>query len=185
MDLFNIAFIAIGLAMDSFAVSVSSGIIIKRPRILDSLQIALFFGFFQAFMPVLGWLAGFSLKVIISGIDHWVAFIILFIIGCRMIYESFKRESINSKINPLNYYVLLMLSIATSIDALIVGISFSFLNIYILTPIFAIGVVAFLMSFIGVFIGNKSNHFLEKKIEILGGIILIGIGLKILFEHLF
>ena len=102
-----------------------------------------------------------------------------------MIYESFKRESINSKINPLNYYVLLMLSIATSIDALIVGISFSFLNIYILTPIFAIGVVAFLMSFIGVFIGNKSNHYLEKKIEILGGIILIGIGLKILFEHLF
>jgi len=184
MDIFNIIIIAFGLAMDAFAVSITSGLTIKNLRINHVFRIALFFGLFQAFMPLIGWLAGLSLRDFIASIDHWIAFILLSFIGCKMIYESIKTESSERKINPLNIYILLMLSIATSIDALAIGISFAFLMISIITPMIIIGIVTFLLSFIGVFIGNKKGHFFEGKIEILGGFILIGIGIKILIEHL-
>ena len=184
MDIFTILLIALGLAMDAFAVSITSGFIIKHIKINKALQIAIFFGLFQAIMPVIGWLLGISLKGFISGFDHWIAFGLLGIIGCKMIYESFKLESAENKIDPLNIYVLFILSIATSIDALAVGLSLSFLKVAIALPAIIIGIVTFLLSFLGVYIGDKFGHFFERKIEAIGGLILIGIGIKILIEHL-
>ena len=184
MDFLTITFIATGLAMDCFAVSITSGIAIKNLRINYALQIALFFGSFQAIMPVIGWFAGRGLRDFISGVDHWVAFGLLGLIGLKMIYESTKLESDKKEINPLNIYVLSMLSIATNIDALAVGVSFAFLKISLVTSIIIIGTITFILSFIGVFVGNRTGHFFENKIELAGGLILIGIGTKILLEHL-
>jgi len=184
MDIIIIIFIAFGLAMDAFAVSITSGLAIKHLRINNALKIAIFFGSFQAIMPLIGWSAGLGFRDFISGVDHWVTFGLLSIIGCKMIYESSKMGSNEKKIDPLNVYVLFILSIATSIDALAVGLSLSFLNVPIALPAIIIGVVAFLLSLVGVFIGNRIGHFFERKIEIIGGVILIGIGIKILIEHL-
>ena len=182
MDMITITFVAFGLAMDAFAVSVTSGITIKHLKIDQALRIALFFGSFQAIMPVIGWLAGLSMRGFISDIDHWIAFGLLSFIGCKMIYEALTME-IDQKQVKLSLYVLLMLSIATSIDALAVGVSFAFLKISIITPVLVIGIVTFLLSYLGTFIGNRLGHFFERKIEILGGLMLIGIGVKILIGH--
>lgn len=184
MDIIIIIFIAFGLAMDAFAVSITSGLTIKHLRINNALKIAMFFGSFQAIMPLIGWSAGLGFRDFISGVDHWVTFGLLSIVGCKMIYESSKMGSNEKKIDPLNVYVLFVLSIATSIDALAVGLSLSFLNVPIAFPAIIIGVVAFLLSLVGVYIGNRIGHFFERKIEIIGGVILIGIGIKILIEHL-
>jgi putative Mn2+ efflux pump MntP len=183
VDLIAILFIALGLAMDAFAVSITSGFTTKQLKVNHAFRLAAFFGLFQAIMPVIGWLAGFGLRDFISGIDHWIAFGLLSIIGVKMILESTKMSP-DKKIDPLNIYVLLMLSIATSIDALAVGLTLSVLNISIITPAIIIGIITFLLSFIGVFIGDRFGHFFENKIEALGGLILIGIGIKILIEHL-
>ncbi|PKP58625.1 hypothetical protein CVT91_08225 [Candidatus Atribacteria bacterium HGW-Atribacteria-1] len=185
MDIISIIFIAFGLAMDaSFAVSITSGLTIKHLKINNALKIAIFFGSFQAIMPLIGWSAGLGFRNFISGIDHWIAFGLLCIIGCKMIYESSKMEVNNKKIDPLNVYVLLMLSIATSIDALAVGLSLSFLKVSIALPVIIIGIVTFLLSIFGVYFGNRFGHYFERKIEMAGGLILIGIGMKILIEHL-
>lgn len=170
--------------MDAFAVSVTSGIAIRHLRVKHALKIGIFFGSFQAVMPLIGWLAGLSLRDFISGVDHWIAFGLLSLIGCKMVYESFKIKSSERAFNPLNVYVLLILSVATSVDALAIGISFAFQRILIATPIIVIGAITFLLSFLGVFVGNRLGHFFEKKIEIAGGLILIGIGIKILVGHL-
>ncbi len=170
--------------MDAFAVSITSGITIKNLKINNALKIALFFGLFQAIMPLVGWLAGLSLKDFISEIDHWIAFGLLSFIGCKMIYESITVQSSKKEINPLNVYVLLVLAVATSIDALAVGVSFAFLKVSIVTPVIIIGTVTFLLSYLGVYIGDRIGHFFENKIEIAGGLLLIGIGLKILIESL-
>lgn len=184
MDMITVTCVAFGLAMDAFAASVSSGITIRHLKIDHALRIALFFGSFQAIMPVIGWLAGLSLRDFISDIDHWIAFGLLSFIGCKMIYEAFGMETGQREVNPLNIYVLLMLSVATSIDALAVGVSFAFLKISIATPVLVIGIVTFLLSYLGVFVGNRLGHFFEKQIEVLGGLVLIGIGIKILIGHL-
>jgi putative Mn2+ efflux pump MntP len=184
MDMITIVFVAFGLAMDAFAVSITSGIAIRQLRVNHALRIAIFFGSFQAVMPVIGWLAGLSLRDFIAGVDHWIAFGLLSFVGCKMIYEAIKMETSENGIDPLNLYVLLMLSVATSIDALAVGVSFAFLKISIATPIIVIGVVTFALSYLGTYVGNRLGHFFERKIEILGGLILIGIGTKILLEHL-
>ena len=183
MDFIIVIFIALALAMDSFAVSITSGVTIKKLKVGNALKIALLFGFFQGFMPVIGWLAGTSLRTFISGFDHWVAYGLLSFIGLKMIYESFKLESAEKE-GKLNSYVLLVLAIVTSIDALAVGISFAFLKIAIITPVIVIGIITFLLSFIGVFIGNKIGPFFENKVEFLGGLILVAIGVRILIEHL-
>jgi putative Mn2+ efflux pump MntP len=185
MNFLSILLIATGLAMDAFAVSITSGITIRHLRIKHALKIALFFGFFQAIMPIIGWLSGISLRNIISGFDHWIAFGLLSIIGCKMIYESFKLKLNEEKIDSQNIYILFILSIATSIDALAVGLSLSFLKVAIILPAIIIGVVTFLLSFFGVYVGNKVGHFFERKIEMIAGLVLIGIGIKILVEHLF
>ncbi len=184
MDMITIFVVAFGLAMDAFAVSITSGTTIKHPRINNALKIAIFFGLFQAVMLLIGWLAGSGLKDFITGFDHWIAFGLLSLVGCKMIHESIKTESSKKETNPMNVHVLLVLSVATSIDALVVGVSFAFLKILIVVSIIVVGIVTFLLSFLGVFAGNSFRHLFGNKIEIIGGLILIGIGIKILIEHL-
>jgi putative Mn2+ efflux pump MntP len=141
------------------------------------------FGFFQAFMPVLGWLAGLAFMDLIASFDHWVAFGLLAFIGGKMIYEA-RNESDEEKDVKLTVSVVLILSVATSIDALAVGLSFSLLQVSIIAPVIAIGVVAFLLSFAGFNFGSKLGKFFERKVQVIGGIVLIAIGIKILLEHL-
>ena len=181
MDI-TILLIALGLAMDSFSVSIANGLATKTFKISKALTIALFFGFFQALMPIFGWLAGESIADYISAFDHWIAFALLTFIGIKMIYESITDKP-NNFLGTYTIKVILILSIATSIDALAVGLSFSFLDISIFFPAIIIGVTAFLLSFFGVYVGRRFGKILKNRIEILGGLILIIIGIKILFEH--
>lgn len=181
MSILTIIFIAISLSIDSFAVSVICGIKSIKIKILLLLKIALILSIFQAGFTALGWFFGYFLKDLISSFDHWLAFFILLLVGGKMIYDSFKDK--DKKINNTNFLLLCGLGIATSIDAVAVGLSLSLLeaNIYIITLI--IGVITFIFSGSGILIGCKfGNKF--SKAEIFGGIILIIIGIKILIEHL-
>ena len=184
MDFATVLLIAVVLAMDAFAVSVARGLSAGRFKTGNALKMAVSFGSFQAFMPVLGWMGGLGLRNVISGVDHWVAFTLLGFIGCKMIYESIRLESGEKKPKPLSAYVLLVLSVTVSIDALAVGLSFAFLQTSITIPIIMIGTVTFILSFLGASFGSKLGRFFENKIEIAGGLILIGIGIKTLVEHL-
>jgi putative Mn2+ efflux pump MntP len=184
MDPITTVMIALGLAADAFAVSLSSGLTIRHMKVNKALKIALFFGGFQAIMPVIGWIAGLTFRSSISGIDHWVAFGLLSLIGGKMIYEATQEEISDKKFNPLDIYTLITLSVATSLDALAVGIGFSVLKISIISVVTIIGVITFFLSFVGVFVGHKCGDLFQNKIEILGGFILIMIGIKILIEHL-
>jgi putative Mn2+ efflux pump MntP len=184
MGLITIIIIAVGLSMDAFAVSIVSGSAYKRLKIKHAFRIAVFFGGFQAIMPLIGSLAGISVKEYVADYDHWMAFALLSAVGAKMIYESFKITSAEGNFNPESILVLLVLSVATSIDALAVGITLSFLQVSIATAVIIIGLVTFVLSYLGVLIGRKFEHFFENKIEALGGLVLIGLGAKILFEHL-
>ena len=155
MELVTIIIIAVGLAMDASAVSIASGAAYKDLKLNHAIRIALFFGAFQAFMPVIGSLAGMSLSSFIAGFDHWVAFAILSAIGAKMIYESFKIKSAQDVPNPQNLVVLLALAVATSIDALAVGITLSLLRTSVILPAIIIGLVTFVLSYAGVYIGKK------------------------------
>jgi putative Mn2+ efflux pump MntP len=185
MNFFTITVIAASLAMDAFAVSVVSGSAYKQLKIKHAFRMAVFFGGFQAIMPLIGSLAGISVKEYVTGYDHWVAFALLSAVGTKMIYESFKITSAEEIFNPENILVLLALSVATSIDALVVGTTLSFLRIPIAIAVTIIGLVTFVLSYLGVLIGKRFGHFFESKIKSLGGLILIGLGLKILVQHLF
>jgi putative Mn2+ efflux pump MntP len=183
MDFLTIFGIAFGLSMDAFAVSITMGIAMKNLRIKHALIVGAWFGSFQAIMPLIGWLAGINLRNFISEFDHWIAFFLLIFVGVKMIYESFKFAK-EEKYTDIKPHILFILSVATSIDALAVGLTFSFLHIQIAMPVIVIGIVTFFMSFAGVMVSTKIGHFFEKKIEIIGGLILIGIGTKILLQHL-
>jgi putative Mn2+ efflux pump MntP len=185
MELFVIIIIAVGLAMDALAVSIVSGSVYKQLKLRHILRIAIFFGGFQALMPLIGCLAGLSVKEYTVGFDHWIAFGLLSAVGAKMIYESFKISSAEQTFDPSNIFVLLVLSVATSIDALVVGITLSFITGSIIVAVIIIGIVTFILSYLGIFIGKKVGHFFENKIEALGGLVLIGLGLKILIQHLF
>jgi manganese efflux pump family protein len=182
MDIITIILIAIGLSMDSLAVSIASGVSIKCFKIKDILKIAFFLAIFQGIMPLVGWFAGVGFKQYITEIDHWIAFGLLSYLGIKMIIDGFKSNQ-EKDCNPLKFPVLIGLSIATSIDALAVGISFAFLNISILIPVLIIGITTFLFSFLGVLVGIRFGQKYNFRIEIIGGIILVGIGVKILLEH--
>jgi putative Mn2+ efflux pump MntP len=184
MDYITLFAVAVGLSMDAFAVAITSGFVTKDLKMRQALKMAAFFGGFQAIMPLLGWLAGLTIRNYIQFIDHWVAFGLLSFIGIKMIYESFQIEEIEKKSCPMDTPNLLVLSVATSIDALAVGLSLSFLNTTIALPAVVIGLVTFCISFAGVWIGKKFGHLFEKRMEFIGGLILIGIGAKILLEHL-
>ena len=185
MGLFTIIVMAVGLAMDAFAVSIVNGAAYKRLHIKHALLIAAFFGGFQAIMPLIGSLAGLTVKQYIEVYDHWIAFGLLGAVGGKMIYESFKIKPARQNRHPANISVLLVLSVATSIDAFAVGITLSLITASIAVAVIIIGLVTFALSYLGVFIGKKFGHFFESKIEAFGGIVLIAIGLKILLEHLY
>ena len=184
MSIVEILLLSIGLALDAFAVSVTSGVAIKNLRLKHALAIAVTFGGFQAIMPLIGWLAGVRLQQFLGNIDHWIAFGLLSLIGGKMIYEAFQLDDAEKADNPLKTSVLLVLGIATSIDALAVGVTFAMIKVAIITPTIIIGLVTFILSLAGVYIGDAFGHFFEKKIEIFGGLVLIGMGLKILIQHL-
>lgn len=183
--------LAIGLAMDCFAVSIASGIILKRIRLRPMLVMAFFFGLFQALMPLVGWFCANSFSHLIESVDHWIAFGILAFLGGRMIKESFKDEDCKHEYDPTSLKVVLALAVATSIDALAIGVSFAFLGIRqfsaILPPAGIIGFVSFALSMIGLVFGIRFGCGIARRLraEFWGGVILVIIGTKILIEHLF
>jgi len=192
MGFISIFMTGIGLSMDAFAVSLAKGICLKEDEFKNSFKVALFFGGFQALMPLLGWWFGRYFESYIKSFDHWIAFILLVIIGGKMLIEAIKElRSINdSEIatecerDEFSYKKLTILAIATSIDALAVGVSFAFLSVSIIPSITIIGITTFVLSFFAVFLGKKLGEYMQSYAEIIGGIILIAIGIKILFEHL-
>jgi putative Mn2+ efflux pump MntP len=184
MDFLTIIIIAVGLSMDSFAVSIANGISIKDLNIKKSILIASSLAIFQGGMPLLGWLCGIGVEEYIREIDHWTAFILLSIIGSKMLYEAI-TDSEEEKIKTLKLSSLIAQSIATSIDAFAVGISFAFLNSPISFPVIMITLVTFLFSIIGLKIGKTMGSKLGKSVEFFGGLVLIAIGIKILIEHLY
>ena len=180
MSLISVFFIGIGLSMDAFAVSIAKGMTMKKHEVLRyALILAVFFGMFQALMPLLGWLAGSYFQEIIASFDHWIAFGLLAIIGINMIREALHPD-LDQQDASLSLQTILILAIATSIDALAVGISFALLEVDIVV---IIGITTFVLSFLAVFIGHFMGGLLEKYAGILGGIILLLIGIKIVIEH--
>lgn len=184
MNIVDLLLIGIGLAMDCFAVSICYGLLSKKPKWKHILRMALFFGGFQALMPVIGWLIGLTFKNYIVNFDHWIAFALLGFIGIKMIVEAIRKTDDTPCIQFNKLSVLLSLSIATSIDALIVGLGFAFLKVHILVAVVIIGLVSAAFTIIGVLLGKRYGKFLGKKAEIIGGLVLLGIGTKILLEHL-
>lgn len=178
----------IGLSMDAFAVAICKGLGMRKVNYKQMLLIALFFGGFQALMPLLGWLLGRQFEQYITSVDHWIAFTLLVLIGANMLREARKEDDTTEAETvydaPLPLGQLLLMAIATSIDALAVGISFAFLGVNIWLAIAIIGTTTFLISAAGVFIGNRFGNRYEKRATIAGGIILILLGVKILLEHL-
>ncbi len=185
MNIIEILSIAVGLSMDAFAVSICGGMNCKKLQLKNSLKVGLCFGIFQALMPFIGWFAAGSLfNKYIEKFDEWIALILLCFIGGKMLYDGiFKKDDENECININNIKTLILLGIATSIDALMVGITFvtSYKSFEIITPLAIIGITTFLNSFFGVYFGKKSGDVLGNKSTIAGGIILILIGLKIFF----
>ena len=183
MGAIEILLISIGLAMDAFAVSVCKGLAMKKMNWKKAAIIGLYFGIFQAVMPVIGYFLGNTFEIFITYVDHWVAFILLVGIGINMVKEAFNKESENRNDN-VDMKTMLVLSIATSIDALAIGITFACLKIHIVMPVITIGLITFIISVIGVKIGNRFGDKYGKKAGIMGGVILILLGIKILLEHL-
>ncbi|MCP4180891.1 MAG: manganese efflux pump [bacterium] len=180
MNFFIVISISIGLAMDAFAVSMTNGATLKQLKLKRVLLIAFFFGFFQTFMTLLGWYAGASIKGYLIELDIWIAFALLVFVGAKMIYDSFKKDD-NSKNNgSINIPTIMMLAVATSLDALAVGLSLSFMKVEIILPSIIIGLVTFIVSIAGVYIGKKIGDYLGNRVELFGGILLIIIGISVL-----
>ena len=200
MNFVTIFFTAVALAMDAFAVSITKGMTLKNLTKKMAVKIALFFGVFQAAMPLIGWLLGISFEKYIKSIDHWIALILLSILGGKMIYEFIKEKREEKKESLVNKEVsstlegenageelsnkeLTTLAVATSIDALAVGISFAFLNVNIVSSSITIGVITFILCLIGVIAGKRIGGLFSEYAELIGGIILILIGINIFNEH--
>ena len=182
MGILELFLIGIGLSMDTFAVAVCKGLGMRRINKGQAVVIALFFGGFQALMPLLGWGLGRQFEAYITSFDHWIAFLLLAYIGGKMVWEALRGEE--SVSTCFSIRELFLLAVATSIDALAVGITFAFLKVEILSAIAIIGCTTFVLSLGGVVIGNRFGSRYQQRAEITGGVILILIGLKILLEHL-
>lgn len=183
MSLITVFFISVGLGIDAFSVAIGIGATNNKKSWFPVLRLATSFGLFQFAMPIAGWLAGQTVVEIIGSFDHWIAFALLTLVGGKMIWEGFAEESDEGKDDQTRGWPLLMLSIATSIDALAVGFSFSVLKNPILQPAIIIGMVCFLMTITGMIFGKVLARIFGKKVEIFGGLVLIAIGLKILIDH--
>jgi len=185
MSFIEVLLIGVGLAMDAFAVSICKGLAMKKLAPRSACIIGLWFGGFQALMPFIGWVLGTQFESYITAIDHWIAFILLGFIGGNMLREAFGKDEDEKTDDSISFKTMLLLAVATSIDALAVGITFAFLKVNIFSSIAVIGAVTFFIAVAGVAIGHAFGLKFKKKAEILGGVILILIGLKILIEHLF
>jgi putative Mn2+ efflux pump MntP len=186
MDFISVFIIAVALAADCFAVSFSGSIVMQRVSFLQIFRASLFFGVFQALMPVLGWLLGHTVVDLIAGYDHWLAFALLAIVGGRMLWESFRPgDGRPAGTDITRGFTLLTLAIATSIDALAVGLTFAFLEVNIALASSVIGAVAFALSVAGFLLGKRAGRLMGKRAEAIGGLILIAIGLRILLTHIF
>lgn len=181
MDLFDFLLIGVGVSMDAFSAAICKGLSVKRITLMHMLIVGLYFGIFQGLMPVIGYLAGVNFSGMIQKWDHWIAFILLGILGIQMIKEAIECEE--CPIGDFTYRSMIPLAIATSIDALAVGVTFAFLHVNILHAALIIGGFTFLMSALGVRLGNGFGQKFQKPAQIAGGVILIGIGAKILIEH--
>lgn len=182
MSILEIIFTALGLAMDAFAVSICKGLSLKKVSFKNAILVGTYFGLFQGLMPLIGYFLGFKMKDAIMSIDHWIAFILLGIIGLNMILDTFKKESIDDN---LEFKTMIILAIATSIDALAIGITFAFLEVNIYFAVTLTAIITFIISALGVKIGNIFGNKYSSKAEIFGGIVLILMGIKILLEHLY
>ena len=183
MSLFGIIILSIGLGMDAFAVSICKGVSLKKNDLKKSITVASYMGIFQALMPVIGYFLGMSFADKITSIDHWLTFSLLVIIGIKMIKDSLEteKEIVNDKVD---FKEMIILAIATSIDALAVGITFAFLNVNLYIAIGFIGIITFILCFLGTKIGSIFGDKYEDKAELTGGVILILLGIKIVLEHL-
>lgn len=188
MGFVELLLVGVGLSMDAFAVSVCKGLCMKRLNMRQALVIALFFGGFQALMPLIGWALGTQFEQFITPVDHWIAFGLLLIIGAKMLWDSFHGdddEQLSCAVDGrLDLRELTMMAVATSIDALAVGITFAFLRVDIVASVVVIGVTTFALSLVGVAVGHRFGARYEKPATVVGGVVLILIGLKILLEHL-
>lgn len=183
MGIIELFLVAVGLSMDAFAVSICKGLVLKNVRLSHSVKAGLWFGGFQALMPVIGFFCGYWFKDYISAFDHWIAFMLLLLLGAKMIKEALSDEGESTEA-AMDVKNMLLLAIATSIDALAVGITFAFLNVNIWYAVAFIGVITFLFSAVGIKIGSLFGTKFKTKAEIAGGVILILMGAKILLEHL-
>ena len=183
MGIVELVILSIGLAMDAFAVAICKGLSIVKMSWKNAIIVGLYFGIFQAIMPIFGYILGIRFQNYITNIDHWIAFVLLATIGINMIKEALSTEK-EEENDSLKFKDMLILSIATSIDALAIGITFAFLNVNIVLSASLIGIITFLISMLGVKIGNVFGRKYEKKAQLTGGIILILLGIKILLEHL-
>ena len=183
MSFIEVFIIGVGLSMDAFAVATCRGLEMKKFNIKRALVIALFFGGFQALMPVIGYFLGVQFKDYITAIDHYIVFGLLLVLGGKMIIDSFEKEESNMG-EKFGFTELLFMAFATSIDALAVGISFAFLSVKIFLAVAIIGITTFSLTIGGVYLGYAVGNKLKNKAELLGGIILILLGTKILLEHL-
>ncbi|KPJ98498.1 MAG: hypothetical protein AMJ60_08040 [Desulfobacterales bacterium SG8_35] len=186
MELFTILLIALALAVDAFAVALASGVSLCQVNGRQTFRLAFHFGLFQAMMNIIGWAAGLTVRTVLENIDHWLAFTLLALVAAKMIKDSIAgREEEAKKIDPTRGYTLVMLSVATSIDSLAVGLSFSFLNISIWLPAAIIGIVATLMTIVGLRLGCLlgAASRIGARAEIAGGLVLLGIGINILHQH--
>jgi len=184
MKFWEIFLIAVGLSMDAFAVSITLGLSVKKPKAIEILIPGLYFGFFQALMPFIGFFAGTYFAKDIQFLDHWVAFVLLGFIGGKMVKDSFSKDEEKMEENPFMVVKMLLLAVATSIDALAVGITFAFFKLNIYTAILIIGLTTFCISTAGVITGNIFGVKFKSKAEFIGGAVLVVLGLKILIEHL-
>ena len=183
MGAIEILLISIGLAMDAFAVSICKGLSMKKMNWKNVVIIALYFGVFQALMPLIGYFLGMTFESIVTTFDHWVAFALLTLIGGGMIKESFDDED-DKKNDKVDFKTMVVLAIATSIDALAIGITFAFFDVNIVLAVSIIGIITFIISVLGVKIGNRFGDKYQNKAQLMGGIILVLLGFKILLEHL-
>lgn len=174
--------LAVALAMDSVAVSIAIGSKYKKLHLPRIVFIASIFGFFQGIMPLAGYLIGISFAQYVQAYDHWIAFVLLVGLGVKMLYEAYKNE-FDEEVTDLSNKTLITLAIATSIDAMAIGVTFVFLQTDIMIASVIIGLVTFVLCLVAVYVGKKLGSFLESKAEMLGGLMLIGLGLKILLEH--
>jgi manganese efflux pump family protein len=184
VDILSILVVAVALGMDAFSVAIAIGAVHRKAVFRPTFRLAFHFGLFQFIMPVIGWVAGSTVAGLISGYDHWIAFGLLAYVGGKMIVDAGREPDGRTLADPTRGWKLILLSVATSIDALAVGFSLALLKVPILYPSTIIGLVAFAMTTAGMYFGGKLGKLFGKRVEVIGGLVLIGIGLKILFEHL-